>query len=142
MLKGLSSRVVTSILASMVCLAVIMPGCTVGPIVVNVDGTYNLNVTSAPSGSFLPAGTTGPVTIANGQLTNWLGAPTTNPQNATMNGTQIIFKATVADPTNPLISTELTLTVVNQGGGTLTGEAFFSIFGIAGPASQVTLQLQ
>lgn len=142
MSKYASSRVVRLVLVCLLSAVVMTPGCAIDAVILALNGTYNLSVTSAASGSLLPVGTTGPVIIANGLLTSWLGLATTNPQNPTTNGTQITWKATIADPSNPFISTEVTLTVINQGGGTLSGEAFFTILGVATPASQVTLQLQ
>lgn len=137
-----TSRLTGALFLSLAIAGSTMSGCGVSPIALNLNGTYNLTVTNAPSGSLLPMGTTGPVVIANGLLTSWLSVATTNPQNPTVNGSLVTWKATVADPGNPLLSTEVTLSVTDQGGGTLTGEAFLTILTVATPASQVTLQLQ
>lgn len=117
-------------------------GCGTAPIMLNLDGTYSVNVTGAEAGSFLPPGTTGEAVIANSLLTQWLGTTLTNPQSPTVSNGVITWKGTLAAPNNPLISSELNLEVTDQGNGTLTGRVFFSILGVASPASQVTLTRQ
>lgn len=119
-----------------------VPGCATVNIMLNLDGTYNVNVISAEPGSFLPAGVMGPAVISNSLLTEWLGSTLTNPQSPTVNNGLITWKGTLAAPNNPLVSSELNLEVTDQGGGLLTGRVFFSILGVASPASQVTLTRQ
>lgn len=135
-------RIGAGLLICLIAGVFISPGCATVNVTVAVDGTYNVNVTSAEAGSFLPAGTMGPAVISNSMLTQWLGTTLTNPQTATVSNGVITFKGTLAAPNNPLISSELNLEVTDQGGGTLTGRVFFSILGAASPASQVTLQRQ
>ncbi len=107
-----------------------------------LDGTYTLVVNSAQPGSLLPAGTTGPCVIASGLLTTYLNQPVTNPQTPVINGAQFKWSGTVASPSDPLLTALVTLDVTNQGGGVLTGTAFYTVFGLATPTSAITMTRQ
>ncbi|MBI5762797.1 MAG: hypothetical protein HZA51_04645 [Planctomycetes bacterium] len=104
-----------------------------------LDGTYTMVVNSAQPGSLLPAGTTGPVVITNGLLTSYLNQPVTNPQTPVINGAMFKWSGTVASPNDPALTALVTLDVTNQGGGVMTGTAFYTILGLATPSSTITM---